>query len=103
MTFTHSTACRLISPLGADAYIGITDAELSRSSELATRGMGYVCMQGLIPQKLGRKIEPNLLEVAAVMKGGVLASKKEPALDELPSGGGAANQVAEADAVSLIC
>ena len=49
-------------PLGADAYLGLRDAELQRHCDGVMLGFGYVFAQGLIPKVLGRKMELNLAQ-----------------------------------------
>lgn len=53
------------SVLDADLYIGLKESELARVSEVQMLGIGYQLLQGLIPKALGRKMELNLLQLAA--------------------------------------
>ncbi len=45
-----------------DAHIGATDSEIARMSDVVMLGFGYQFMQGLVPRRLGRRIEPNLAQ-----------------------------------------
>jgi len=48
-----------------DTYIGVTDSEVARMSDVVMLGFGYQFMQGLVPRRLGRRMEPNLAQNVA--------------------------------------
>lgn len=47
-------------PLNADVYIDLTQEQISRINPVEMLGFGYQFRQGLIPKRLGRKMELNL-------------------------------------------
>jgi CubicO group peptidase (beta-lactamase class C family) len=55
-------------PLGADAFIGLTDSELERKTDLIYPGMKGVMLNSMLPKCLGRKFEPNLMGIIDVTK-----------------------------------
>jgi len=50
-------------PIGADAFIGVTEEELPRISPVVPLGIGYQLRQSLKPRALGRKIKLSLLQL----------------------------------------
>jgi len=56
-------------PLESDVYIGLTDEEARRRSEVAMLGFGYQFAQSLLPRALGRKMEHNLFQTVAKVAG----------------------------------
>jgi CubicO group peptidase (beta-lactamase class C family) len=59
-------------PLGADAQIGASDSELERYSDLIWPGMKGaivgVMAHSMLPKFMGRRFEPNFLEIMEVLK-----------------------------------
>ena len=53
------------SVLDIDVHIGVQEAELARMSDVVMLGFGYQFLQGLVPRRLGRKIELNLAQTSA--------------------------------------
>jgi hypothetical protein len=62
-------------PLGADANIGAKDSELERYSDLIYPSYAGIMFQGMKPKSMGRRFEPNLMEIYQTVKR-LLASAK---------------------------
>ncbi len=54
-------------PLDADVYIGVSDRELARILRVAPHRAGFQMVQGLIPRRLGRRMEFNLIEMIVLI------------------------------------
>ena len=52
-------------PLGADAYLGLSSAEIKRVTPLETMTAKFVLKQSLTPKPMGRKIEPNIFKLVS--------------------------------------
>lgn len=51
------------SVLDVDVFIGLSDAQLAQVNPVVMLGIGYQLLQGLIPRRLGRKMELNLAQM----------------------------------------
>ncbi|MEM9623726.1 MAG: serine hydrolase domain-containing protein [Pseudomonadota bacterium] len=52
-------------PLQADVYINLLEDDLPRINDVHMLGFGYQFWQGLVPKRLGRKMELNLAQTIA--------------------------------------
>jgi len=52
-------------PLGADAIIGVEEAELARISKVSPLGFGFEFLESLKPRILGRRIKHGFLQILA--------------------------------------
>ena len=52
-------------PLGADAFIGLSAAEMARVSPVENASVGFMTKQSLIPEALGRKINFNFFQLVS--------------------------------------
>jgi len=71
-------------PLGARAFIGLTDQELSNSCDLDSMKTSFVLLQSLRPKALGRGVDPNFLQLM-MMAIYIMIHKEETRKDGAPS------------------
>ncbi|MFK7913896.1 MAG: serine hydrolase domain-containing protein [Pseudomonadales bacterium] len=71
--------------LDVDVFIGLKEAQLARISPVVMLGIGYQFLQGLVPRRLGRKMELNLAQtlakvwrLSAGLKGGTTRGAPSP-------------------------
>ena len=55
-------------PMDADAFLGLTPAEIKRVTPIEHMQGKFLLKQSILPKKMGRKIEPNLFELVKAKK-----------------------------------